>query len=341
MLVCAHAQSAPPRIVELRGDGKAIGAEHGKALGDQIRALRENYLLKIINTTPKRLASRAAAAVFENMMLPEHQAEVDSLADATQVSSADIMLGQCFLDLMPMTACSTVALPAGAAPDHVARMGRNLDFKSLGVADKNSVVLIYHPSGGRNAFVSIGWPGMIGVLSGMNEQGLTLANMEVTRGARLPTAMPYTLLYRTILEQCRDVDGAIALLEKTPRQTPNNLMLMDSDGHRAVVEITPEKIVVRRGDESAALISTNHQRGDDQDSPGRCVRYDLLHTASKMDFGKIDVDRIHAMLKSVSQDNSTLQSMIFEPSNRVVYLATVKRAADGDFERLDLKKYFN
>src|SRR2546427_744412 len=202
LLACARAESAPP-IIELRGDGKAIGAEHGKALGDQIRALRESYLLKIINTTPKRPASRAAAAVFETKMLPEHQAEVNALADATQVDSADIMLGQCFLDLMPMTACSTVALPAGPAPGHVARLGRNLDFKGLGVADKNSVVLVYHPSGGRNAFVSIGWPGMIGVLSGMNEHGLTLANMEVNRGARLPTAMPYTLLYRTILEQCR------------------------------------------------------------------------------------------------------------------------------------------
>src|SRR5438477_7254830 len=190
LLVCARAESAPPQITELRGDGKAIGAEHGKALGEQIRALRESYLLKIINTAPKRLASRAAAAVFETKLLPEHQAEVNALADATQVDSADIMLGQCFLDLMPMTACSTVALPAGAAPDHVARMGRNLDFKSLGVADKNSVVLVYHPSGGRNAFVSLGWPVMIGVLRGMDEHGLTLANMEVTRGARLPMAMP-------------------------------------------------------------------------------------------------------------------------------------------------------
>ena len=53
---------------------------------------------------------------------------------------------------------------------------------------------------------------MIGVLSGMNEHGLTLANMEVDRPRRLPVAMPYTLLYRTVLERCRTVDEAIALL---------------------------------------------------------------------------------------------------------------------------------
>ena len=95
------------------------------------------------------------------------------------------------------------------------------------------------------------------------------------------------------------VDEAIALLEKTPRQTPNNLMLMDAKGARAVVEITPEKIVARRGKDDAALISTNHQRGEDQDKPGLCRRYDALHDASIADFGRIDVEHIVAMLKDV------------------------------------------
>jgi predicted choloylglycine hydrolase len=118
---------------------------------------------------------------------------------------------------------------------------------------------------------------MIGVLSGMNEHGLTLANMEVDRGLRLPSAMPYTLLYRTILERCRTVDEAIALLRATPRQTANNLMLMDASGDRAVVEITPDDVTVRRASNSQALISTNHQRGEDLDEHGRCDRYDCLH----------------------------------------------------------------
>ena len=64
----------------------------------------------------------------------------------------------------------------------------------------------------------------------MNEYGLCLANMEVDRQMRPPMAMPYTLLYRTVLEQCRTVDEAIDLLKRTPRQSANNLMLMDARG---------------------------------------------------------------------------------------------------------------
>src|SRR5205823_4278813 len=162
-----------------------IGTQHGRQLGPQIRTLREKYLGKLINTVPARLAARGGAALFRAKLLPAHAAEVAALADAAKVEPLDAMLAQCFLDLMPMTACSTVALPQSASPDHVARLGRNLDFITLGIADKQTVVLLVHPTG-KFAFASIGWPGMIGVLSGMNEHGLCLANMEVTRSVRLP-----------------------------------------------------------------------------------------------------------------------------------------------------------
>ena len=166
---------------------------------------------------------------------------------------------------------------------------------------------------------------MIGVLSGMNEHGLTLANMEVDRQVRLPVAMPYSLLYRTVLERCKTVDEAIDLLRKTPKQTPNNLMLMDAQGHRAVAEITPEGVAVRRGIDGSSLISTNHQRGGDADTAGLCKRYDFLHDRSKSEFGHIDEPELQTILAGASQNNFTLQTMVFEPANRVIYLSGEKR----------------
>jgi predicted choloylglycine hydrolase len=250
-----------------------------------------------------------------------------------------MLLAQCFLDLSPMTACSTVTLPAAAAPDGVARFGRNLDFPSFDVADKSSVVLVYRPAG-HYAFASVAWPGMVGVLSGMNEHGLTLANMEVKRGARVPSAMPYTLLYRSVLERCKTVDEAVEFLRATPRQSANNLMLMDASGARAVVELTPDAVTVRPGRDDAALISTNHQRGEAADKPGRCRRYDFLNRTSKAKFGKLDEAGVESLLAGVGQGKKTLQSMVFEPANQVIYLSTGKNAATGEFRRLDLRKHF-
>jgi predicted choloylglycine hydrolase len=314
--------------------------QQGKQLADSIKLLHEKYLKVFIGSSTRRMLALGLARAFEQKILPEHLAEATALAGEAGIDVDDTVLAQCFLDLTPMSACSTITLPAEAAPDRVARFGRNLDFPSLNLADKHTVVLVFRPTDGRYAFVAVAWPGMIGVLSGMNEHGLALANMEVKRPALLPMAMPYTLLYRTVLEKCRTVDEAIALLEKTPRQTPNNLMLMDAAGNRAVVEIKPAGIAVRRGTAGAALISTNHQRGADGDTGGRCERYDCLHESARTKFGKIDEKVLESMLVAASQGNMTLQSMVFEPGNRVIYLSAGKDAARGTFHRLELKKYF-
>lgn len=330
----------PIPVIEMSGTGQEMGSEHGRQMGRTIRDLHARYLKAYFSSEGQRVLAMTAAAAFEQRIDPDHLREIRALGTSSQVDPRQMLLAHCFLDLSPMTACSTVTLPASASPDGVGRFGRNLDFPSFDVADKLSVVQIYRPAG-RNAFMAVGWPGMVGVLSGMNEHGLALANMEVTRGMRLPTAMPYILLYRSVLEQCRTTEQAIALLRRTPRQSANNLMIMDAAGDRAVVEITPEKVHVRRAKEDAALVSTNHQRGDDCDSAGRCDRFDCLVEESADRRGKIDVKEIESMLAEVSQGRMTLQSMIFEPANRVMYLSTGKNAARKTFYRIDLKPYFH
>jgi isopenicillin-N N-acyltransferase-like protein len=329
----------PIRIIELRGDGPAMGKAHGQALGEQIRSLHKFFDAWFRNDDKQRKQALLAAFIFRNQLPPEYQAEMAAVAESAGLDAGELMLGNCFLDLSPMVACSTVTLSAKAAPDGIARFGRNLDFPSFNIADKASVVLVFHPKD-RYKFAAVTWPGLIGVLSGMNEHGLTLANMEVTRNMGFPKAMPYMLLYRTVLEQCKTVDEAIDLLEKTPRQTANNLMLMDASGQRAVVEITPEKIIVRKAPEDQPLISTNHHRGTDLQRKGQCRRYDTLLDESLNQFGKIEPATIQAMLGRVAQGDATLQSMVFEPSTRVIYLAVGKRATTNEYQRIDLKNYF-
>jgi predicted choloylglycine hydrolase len=330
--------TAKINVIELFGDGPELGAQHGHQLGAQVRLLNDNYLKPLAGDSYAQAAE--ASLAFVPYISEQHLAELKKLAEVSNMEFKDVMFAQSFLDLDSMMACSTVTLPAAASPDGIARFARNLDFPSRGVADKASVILVFHPEG-RNAFVAVTWPGLIGVLSGMNEHGLTLASMEITRERRPPTAMPYMLLYRTVLEQCKNVDEAIALLDKTPKQTSNNLMLMDASGARAVVEIDPDKITVRRTDDSHALISTNHHRGLDLATRGKCGRYDKIMDTSAEQWGKVGVNALHKMLESVQQGEMTIQTMIFEPSTRRLYLATGAESASRQFTSLDLRKFFN
>jgi predicted choloylglycine hydrolase len=130
------------------------------------------------------------------------------------------------------------------------------------------------------------------------------------------------------------------LLRKTPRQSANNLMLMDASGDRALAEITPSQVTIRRAPGTAALISTNHQRGGDLDTPNRCNRFDYLHDASLREFGRLSEVSVEAMLAGAAQGDLTFQSMVFEPANRTLYLAIGANAPQHGFVKIDLKPCF-
>src|SRR5258708_9475899 len=120
-------------IVDLTGDGAAIGAVHGKQLATPIQFLHDHYLKVYLGTGTQRFLALGAAKLFETYFRPEHRAEIGALATQSGMDEREAVLAQCFLDLSPMSACSTITLPASAAPDHIARFGRNLDFLSLHV----------------------------------------------------------------------------------------------------------------------------------------------------------------------------------------------------------------
>ena len=331
-------------IFDLRGDPTQLGKSQGTQLAASIQTLYHDYFSRAFDLTHESgrknyQQALKTAAEFEPFLLPEHLGEVRALAAGSGLTEPEVMLGQCFPDLNPGGACSTITLPAAAAPDQIARFARNLDYETFRILERHTVVLVFHPEN-RYAFASVAAPGLIGVLSGMNEHGLTVACMEVPRPARPTHAMPYTLLYRTLLERCRTVEEALALLKKTPRQSAGNLMLMDASGDRAVAELTPSQISVRRAPDDAALVSTNHQRGNDLNSPGRCNRFDFLHDAARRQFGALSESSVEQLLAGAAQGDSTFQSMVFEPVNKVIHLATGADAPTHSFATIDLKPYF-
>jgi len=89
------------------------------------------------------------------------------------------------------------------------------------------------------------------------------------------------------------------------------------------------------------LVSTNHQRGGDLDSPNRCVRFDFLHDSSQRQFGGLSEKSVEDLLAGAAQADATFQSMVFEPANRVIYLATGANATSHPFTRINLSPYFS
>ena len=156
-------------------------------------------------------------------------------------------------------------------------LGRNLDYPSLGYAQEYSLVTVYRPTG-KHAFASIGFPGLVGCLSGMNDAGLAVAVLEVfhIKAGRAwfnHEGLPYALCYRRILEQCTTVAEAKTLLESLPPPTTTNLVLADRAGV-AVFEVTPRKVVVRHASDGTCTC-TNHYCSNELRT---LVRHDAFRT---------------------------------------------------------------
>src|ERR1043166_7924562 len=66
----------PVRIVELRGDGTELGAQHAQQLGEPIRNLFHIYFDQYFTSSLQRSMAMGAAGMFESFISPQHRDEV-------------------------------------------------------------------------------------------------------------------------------------------------------------------------------------------------------------------------------------------------------------------------
>lgn len=276
--------------------------------------------------------------------IPAHQRrEIEgmvSMADG-RVVFEDIAAANVIPDLYRSFACSSLVVLPDKSDDGILRFGRNLDFFSVGVLDRLSVVKVYLPEEGKLRFASIGFPGMVGCLSGINEAGLALAVHEVhlsSDGSPFVAheAVPYTMLLREVLETCRNVDEAAELLRASARST--RLSIVTADPRQAqVVEFTPTNLAVRQA-EDGILACTNHFRMPELRSLTWCSRYPRLREAAELPtVSRSDVMR---KLDEVNMRFLTVQSMVFEPQNRQLYLALGSPPVTaGPYRPIDLRPW--
>jgi len=175
----------------------------------------------------------------------------------------DIALG---FEHSPMLGCTSFAATGPATVDGHTILARNFDFEAGSVFDEKKVVFLIREKG-KIPFASVAWPGLVGVLSGMNVKGLSV----VVHGGRARETRaegePVVHTTRALLSEAETVDEAIAILEKKKPMVSHILLLADATGATAAIERAPgEKLYVRRSD-GPVLPLTNHFEGDCASDP--------------------------------------------------------------------------
>ncbi len=261
-----------------------------------------------------------------------------------------------------LVGCSSFAAWGGRSADSTLIIGRNFDFWVGDEFARNKVVAFYAPENGHK-FVSVTWPGMTGVLSGMNERGLTVTINAAKGAPPTASAMPISLLAREILQYASTIGEARAIAEKRHTFVSESLLIGSAaDGCAAIIEKTPERMALYRpGGEH--LICTNHFQSpmfaDDEynmeniatsDSPDRFRRIEELIAAA----GTIDPAGAAAILRdragvggvelSADDPRSINQpfahhSVIFKPGQLLMWVST-GLGHSGEYVCYDLNKIF-
>jgi predicted choloylglycine hydrolase len=291
--------------------------------------------------------ARAGAGLLKQCPA-DYVKEIDAVAKAADADRERVVVANTFFDLKSVVACSAALVEPQRSATGGPLFGRNLDYPSLGYIHEHTLVTVYRPEG-KHAFASVGFPGLVGVLSGMNDAGLCMAVLEVYDAKDGEphfdaAGVPYALCNRKLLEECTTIAEAKKLLEKLHRTCILNLAVADKTDV-AVFEVTPKR-VVQRSAEQGLCSCTNHfvsdavKASDLTDFNRTLGRFDDLEKLRACK-EKLTVEDLHKQLDAVNLAELTLQTMVFEPAALRLHLAFGERpASKGELKTVELGPLF-
>lgn len=311
-------------VVHVYGKPEEMGEQIGTLLAPQIKFLINEYLNKFLalgtDVPIVRDQSLKIARQMEKAIPAQYIDEMKAMAKAAGVEYDDVLLSNTVFDIKKMIFCSAVIATGEGSEDGKPVFSRNLDFPTLGTLHTFTVLIVYHPAEGKQ-IASIAFPGLVGILSAMNDAGVTAAVLEVHRREFNPDAMPYGILYRHALSTAENTADVVKTVTTTPRTTSMNLMICDAAGDAACAELAPSSFDVRKLDKGI-LIATNIFQSEKFGGGFLCRRLaSLTATAARR---KVNDGVGKKMLADVSYEVLTIQSMIIHPDKREFLLAAGK-----------------
>ncbi|HET8809818.1 MAG TPA: C45 family autoproteolytic acyltransferase/hydrolase [Flavobacteriaceae bacterium] len=166
-------------------------------------------------------------------------------------------IGHALQDLM-LVGCTTFAAWGEKTADGQMLLGRNFDFYVGDEFSEEKIIAFVDPSEGHK-FMIYTWGGMIGAVSGMNEDGLTVTiNAAKTK---IPTIAktPISLVAREILQYANTIEEAIAIAKKREVFVSESIMVGSAIDKKVVlIEVSPEKTGVYEVENSNTLVCSNH-----------------------------------------------------------------------------------
>lgn len=199
-------------------------------------------------------------------------------------------IGHVMQDYM-LVGCTSFAVWGRESADSSLLMARNFDFYMGEEFAKNKLVLFEQPDSGY-AYVSVTWPGMLGVVSGMNTQGLAVTINASKLEVPSSSATPISILVKSILQYASNIEEAETIASSFKTFVCESILVGSAnDGRAVIIEKTPSAMGIyspEGGSESSSMTVASSSTADGashgcDSGSGRLADFSSGNSAASLD----------------------------------------------------------
>lgn len=354
-------------VVVVSGSPHDMGFQYGRALAAQIRTGLALYLDHQVTEEwhyPVDYQRRCAESMSKRIP-PEFLEEMRGVAEGAGVDYDQVLRMHTHADMVhfghgwgkpnaaPGMDCSNFAVWGRWTTNGQLLHGRNLDWATGTGVQQSACIYVGLPASGT-PFALVTYAGCIGGVTGMNAAGLTFGEMTSSSSAETLDGMPLFVIVRNLLEHCRTIDEAVAMVKAYPRTTGWNFLMSDAKVPTArAFEVDAKNVVVFGPNDRTendpplhwpmpdCVRRTNHFLSREMQSR-QCERVKIPYAAARAALRGLDTWRRYACLSQWIRDNrgkidarlarallqtapvgggGNLHSVIFEPGAKRMWVA--------------------
>ncbi len=361
-------------VIKLRGDAYHIGYEEGRLLKKEIHSASEGIETYLKKQLPVPLAGKwlihfsmdRAWKKMEPFISYEDFLQIKGLADGAGIPLKTMERLHALPEVYPSW-CTNGAYWGKATKDGRMIALRNLDWnRGIGIHRDAAVKFIEKP--GRQAYVNLGYAGFSGVLSGMNDAGISLGQIGAVSKDESLEGTPMPFLIKEALENASNLESAKTIFETAARTRGYNYVAASAEERKAFVFETTHShfavfgdndpnekagyalrvpCAVFRGDPALDPEIRNLQiaSGGKPDQPGLEpptgsafeIRYQKHGRLAEKYYGEITPKTVMEFAKELAP-GSNIQSAVFAfPEFWIANADDGSRAADSEYHHFDFE----